>query len=73
MVYIVTVDRNVLDFLYLKLVAEPILAFRTNLLKYQLLARLRYDRFLLNRNRIPRRFMDMAKEISPDSPDSDPD
>jgi len=70
-VYVVTVDKNVLDYLYLKLVSEPILWIRTNLLKAQLLARLKYDRYLLRKGHMPARFMDMAREISPDSPDSD--
>lgn len=69
--YIVTVDRNVLDYLHLKLVLEPTLWVRTSALRLQLLARLKYDRHLLRRGHLPARFMDMAREISPDSPDSD--
>ena len=71
-VYVVTVDKNVLDYLYLRLFSEPVLWVRTNILKAQLLIRLKYDRFLLRRGYVPSRFMDMAREISPDSPDSDP-
>ena len=70
-VYVVTVDKNVLDYLYLKFFSEPILWIRTNLLKAQLLARLKYDRYLLRKGYMPARFMDMAREISPESPDSD--
>lgn len=72
-VYVVTVDRNVLDYLYLRLFLEPVLWVRTNLLKTQLIVRLKYDRYLLRRGYLPSRFMEMAREISPDSPKSDSD
>lgn len=65
-IYLVTADRNVADYLYLRLLAEPLIWLRTTLFKYRLLAQLRYDRFLLKRGVVPRRFMDMAREIRPD-------
>jgi hypothetical protein len=61
--YMVAVDRNLGEYLYLKLWDEPALWLRTAVLKYRLLLSLRYDRFLMGRGIVPRRFYDMAKEL----------
>lgn len=61
--YVVAVDRNIGEYLYLKLWDEPVLWVRTSVLKYRLLLSLRYDRFLMGRGIVPRRFHNMAKEI----------
>lgn len=61
--YMVAVDRNLGEYLYLKLWDEPLLAIQTTMLKYRLLLSLRYDRFLLKRNIVPNRFYQMAKEL----------
>lgn len=69
LVYVVSLDRNVSDLLYLKLISEPILRIKIAFFKYWLWFRLRYDLFLLKKGIIPKRFMDMAKEIrNPDQP-----
>ncbi len=61
--YVIAVDRNVADYLYLKLVAEPRVIVQTFLLKYYLLARLRYDTYQIKRGIVSKRYMDMAKEV----------
>lgn len=60
--YMVAVDRNLGEYLYLKLWDEPVLRVRTAVLKYRLLLPIRYERFLMGRRVIPSRFYKMAKE-----------
>jgi hypothetical protein len=62
-IYMVAVDRNLLEYLFLKILDEPLLMIRTNIMKYRLLLSLRYDRFLLKRGIVPQRFHDMANQI----------
>lgn len=62
-VYVVTVDQNVSEYLYLKLFKAPALAIRIYLFKLKLLIQLKYDRFLLSRKIVPNRFYEMAKTI----------
>lgn len=61
--YVVAVDKNVADYLYLKFVAEPRVIIQTTVLKYYLLARLRYDTYQIKRGIVSKRYMDMAKEV----------
>ena len=61
--YMVAVDRNLGEYLYLKLWDEPALWVRTAVLKYRLLLSLRYDRFLMGRGIVPRRFFKMAEKL----------
>ena len=68
MIYMVAADRNLSEYLYLKLLDEPVLMVRTAMLKYRLLLSLRYDRFLMKRGIVPRRFYDMANQISSTTP-----
>ena len=65
--YMVSSDKNLGEYLYLKLFDQPALMFRTALLKYKLLLSLRYDRFLLKRGIVPRRFYDMAGQVREDA------
>jgi hypothetical protein len=62
-VYVVTADRNVSDYLYLKLFKVPALAIRISFFKLKLLIHLKYERFLLSRRIVPTRFYEMAKNI----------
>lgn len=62
-VYVVTVDRNVSDYLYLKLFKVTALAIRINLFKLKLLIQLKYERFLLSRKIVPARFYEMARNL----------
>jgi hypothetical protein len=62
-IYMVAVDRNLLEYLYLKIFDEPLLLIRTVVMKYRLLLSLRYDRFLMRRGIVPQRFHDMANQI----------
>lgn len=68
--YMVAVDRNLGEYLYLKLWDEPALAIRTAMLKYRLLLSLRYDQFLLKRGIVPRRFYKMAEQLREEESDS---
>jgi hypothetical protein len=61
--YVVAVDRNVADYLYLKFVAEPRVIVQTIVFKYYLLARLKYDMYQIKRGVVSRKYMDMAKEV----------
>jgi len=67
-VYMVAADRNLVEYLYLKLLDEPMLSMRTTVVKYQLLLSLRYDRFLMRRGIVPQRFHDMANQIRSTTP-----
>lgn len=67
-IYMVAVDRNLGEYLYLKLLDEPVLLVRTTVIRYRLLLSLRYDRFLMKRGIVPRRFYDMAKQIRDTTP-----
>jgi hypothetical protein len=65
--YMVAVDKNLAEYLYLKLLNEPVIALQTAVLKYRLLFSLRYDRFLMGRGIVPRRFYQMAEQIRNES------
>lgn len=62
-VYVVSADRNVADYLYLRLFAQPILSIQTFLFKHYLLLRLRYDTYQIKRGMVSRKYMDMAREL----------
>lgn len=62
-VYVVTVDPNVSDYLYLKLVKSSILTLQTQFFRIKLLIQLKYELFLLRQKIVPKRFYDMAKEV----------
>lgn len=61
--YMIAVDRNLGEYLYLKLWSEPLLGVRTSVLKYRLLLSIRYEGFLLKRGIVPRRFHKMARDF----------
>jgi hypothetical protein len=63
-VYAVVIDRNVADYLYLRLFAQPIVSLQTLFLKHYLLLRLRYDTYQIKRGMVSRKYMDMAKQLS---------
>ena len=67
-IYMVAADRNLSEYLYLKLLDEPVLMVITAMMKYRLLLSLRYDRFLMKWGIVPRRFYDMANQISSTTP-----
>ena len=58
--YMVAVDKNLADYLYLKLFRETVVNFQSAMLRYKLLAQLSYDRFILKRGVVPKKFFDMA-------------
>ena len=64
LVYIIVLDRNVADYLYLKFVLEPALRIRTELFKLRLLIQLRYDTYLIKRGYVGRKYVKMAEELS---------
>lgn len=68
--YILTVDRNVLDYLHLRLVSTPVLWLQTTIFKYRFLIGLQYDRYRIKRGHIPKRFMDMAQQMREEIDDS---
>lgn len=68
--YMVAVDPNLADYLYLRLFAEPVLWIRTTTFRYRLLLSLRYDTFLLKRGVVPRKFYDMANDLRNQSSES---
>lgn len=64
LVYVIVLDKNVADYLYLKFVSEPALRARTELFKLRLLIQLRYDTYLIKRGHIARKYVKMAEEVS---------
>lgn len=69
--YVIAVDRNVADYLYLKFVSEPTLRARTELFKFRLLIQLRYDTYLIKRGYVGRKYVKMAREISKETSKSE--
>jgi len=63
-IYIIAVDKNVADYLYLRLFSQPIVSLQTFFLKYYLLLRLRYDTYQIKRGVVSRKYMEMAKQLS---------
>ena len=61
--YIVAVDRNVGDFLYLKLFKAPILLLKIRAYQLRIFIGIRYDIFMMNRGIIRKKYLDMASEI----------
>lgn len=61
--YMVAVDKNLSEYLFLRLVKQPMVGISSAVLKYKLLAQLNYDRFLIKRGVVPKRFYDMASSI----------
>jgi hypothetical protein len=61
--YVIAVDRNVSDYLYLKFIAEPRVIVQTTVLKYYLLARLRYETYQIKRGIVSKKYMAMAREV----------
>ena len=64
LVYIIVLDRNVADYLYLKFISEPALRARTELFKLRLLIQLRYDTYLIKRGYVGRKYVKMAEQLS---------
>ena len=71
-IYMVASDRNLSEYLCLKLLDEPLLGVRMAVMRYRLLLSLRYDRFLMRWGIVPRRFYDMANQIRSTTP-ADPE
>lgn len=63
-VYVVVIDRNVADYLYLRLFAQPIVFLQTFFFKHYLFLRLRYDTYKIKRGVVSRKYMEMAKQLS---------
>lgn len=66
--YMIVIDRNVLDYLYLELTRLWIWTC-TQLFKYRLLLGLSWDRFLMKRGHVPRKYDKMVKELLSKTPD----
>jgi hypothetical protein len=63
LLYMVSVDPNVSEYLYLKLVKSPWIFVQMFLMKQRLLIRLRYDTFMMKRGHVPGKFYKMSKSI----------
>jgi hypothetical protein len=70
-VYIVSIDRNVADYLYLQLFAQPILSIRTFFFKHYLLLQLRYETRQIKRGIVSRKYMDMAEQLRKEMSESE--
>jgi hypothetical protein len=73
LVYIISVDSNVSEYLHLRLLKVPLLFIRTSLFKYKLLFQLKYEKFMLKRGVVSRRHMDMASQLMSERSDSGAD
>jgi hypothetical protein len=62
-IYVVLTDRNVIDYMYLTLIAKPIQDFQIFLFKNYLLIRLKYERYQITRGHVSRKHMEMAKQL----------
>ncbi len=63
LLYMVSVDSNVSEYLYLKLVKSPWVSTQMFLMKQRLMIRLRYDTFMIKRGHVPSKFYKMSKSI----------
>lgn len=63
LLYMVSVDSNVSEYLYLKLVKSPWIFVQMFLMKQRLFIRLRYDTFMMKRGHVPGKFYKMSKSI----------
>jgi len=61
--YMVAVDKNLADYLYIRVFKETVVNVQSTILKYKLLIRLKYDTFLIKRGIVSRKFYKMAEEI----------
>ncbi len=61
--YVLIVDPNVSEFLYLKLVRETGLNLQRFYWKYKLLAGLKVETFMMKRGYVPRKYRKMAREV----------
>jgi hypothetical protein len=61
--YMIAVDKNLADYLYIRVFKETVLCVQSTILRYRLLLQLRYDTFIIKRGIVPRKFYKMAKEI----------
>lgn len=64
--YILSVDQNVVDYLYLRIFRELPVRVAGEMLKFRLLFSLKWDRFLMSRGRIPSKYYKMAEEVRGD-------
>jgi hypothetical protein len=62
--YIVAIDKNVGDYLYLKLIRTPILLVQIKTYQIRLYVQIRWSMFLMRRNIVPRKYFVMAKDIT---------
>jgi hypothetical protein len=62
-VYVVSADRNVADYLYLRLFAQPLVSVQTFFFKHYLLLRLRYDTYQIKRGVVSGKHLEMAREL----------
>jgi hypothetical protein len=61
--FIFLIDPNVSDYLYLQLIASPVLWIRTQLFKYTLLWGLKWQTYRIKRGHVSRKYVKMAEEI----------
>jgi hypothetical protein len=69
-IYVISIDRNVVDYLYLTLFAKPLQDFQIFLLKNYLLIRLKYELYQIKRGHVSRKHMDMAKQLREETSES---
>lgn len=63
LLYMVSVDANVSEYLYLKIVKSPWVSVQMFLMKQRLLIRLKYDTFMIKRGYVQSKFYKMSKSI----------
>jgi hypothetical protein len=62
--YLVYVDRNVADYLYLKLIKTPILLVKIRAYQIRLYIAIRYEMLQMRRGVIPKKYFKMVSEIT---------
>lgn len=65
-VFLVSQDRNIADYMHLKIFREFPLAVQIFFLKNWMLLRLKYDSYRIKKGHIPGKFMRMASELRKD-------
>jgi hypothetical protein len=62
-VYVIAIDQNVADYIYLRLVRVPLITLQSKALQLKLYVSLRWDIYMMRRGVVPKKFYDMASEI----------
>jgi hypothetical protein len=69
--WIIFIDRNVPDYIYLRFIATPRIQIESWIFKKILFFQLKRELFLMRRGHVPQKYVRMAKEIlsKPDRPE----